>query len=308
MFPSEELLERAGNGEKSALVELDSNGFLLRGKETPEEYVRRIRMMKKHCDFFREKTAGGSEYEVYSSITISDRNAIPEEIMEEASKKTLDLYGFSISWVPGYFIDKGLGWLWGGCALSEDEPDSIPVFIIKSKFRKSPRWFIYRRDELLAHELCHAARSPLLDPPLEEHFAYATAASSLRRYMGNCFQRDRDAVLFLLPVFLLLGIQVAIHIFGAPLYAWPFWICAFLWPAFLLIRNALQRATYFRAEQKIRAAGFVNPGAVLFRCTTAEIRTFSGMDQKALNAEISERREKDVRFQILAERFMDRPS
>ena len=303
MFPAEDLLTAAGNGDSDALAELDSRGFLLKPDENAETFVERIRAMHSRFLDFLEKTSGGTSYEIYHNIFISEQERISDEIIEEASLTTVALYGFSIQWVPGYFVSRGLGWLWGGCALSDDEPDTVPVFIIRKRFQTVRKWFVYTRDELLSHELCHAARAPLHDRMLEEHFAYAGSYSRLRRYMGNCFQTDRDAILFILPVLLLLLVQVLINVFYVPLPSWPFWILAFAWPVYLLIRNARQRKRYFTAEKIVRACGFPNPGAFLFRCTSPEIESIAGKTPGEFEEFLKEKAASELRMRIMLKRF-----
>ncbi len=303
MFPAEELLTAAEKGDPDALAELDSLGFLLKPDEDAGTFVGRIRAMHSRFLDFLEKTSGGTSYEIYHNIFISEQERISDEIIEEASLTTVALYGFSIQWVPGYFVSRGLGWLWGGCALSDDEPDTVPVFIIRKRFQTVRKWFVYTRDELLSHELCHAARAPLHDRMLEEHFAYAGSYSRLRRYMGNCFQTDRDAILFILPVLLLLLVQVLINVFYIPLPSWPFWILAFAWPVYLLIRNARQRKRYFTAEKIVRACGFPNPGAFLFRCTSPEIESIAGKTPGEFEEFLKEKAASELRMRIMLKRF-----
>lgn len=303
MFPAEELLTVAEKGDPDALAELDSLGFLLKPDEDAGTFVGRIRAMHSRFLDFLEKTSGGTSYEIYHNIFISEQERISDEIIEEASLTTVALYGFSIQWVPGYFVSRGLGWLWGGCALSDDEPDTVPVFIIRKRFQTVRKWFVYTRDELLSHELCHAARAPLHDRMLEEHFAYAGSYSRLRRYMGNCFQTDRDAILFILPVLLLLLVQVLINVFYVPLPSWPFWILAFAWPVYLLIRNARQRKRYFTAEKIVRACGFPNPGAFLFRCTSPEIESIAGKTPGEFEEFLKEKAASELRMRIMLKRF-----
>ncbi len=302
-FPEEELLNRAAEGDTAALCTLDSMGFLLKPGEEAAGYVARIRAMHDRSHFFREKTADGRDYEVYSRIHIQESARIPDDIMEEAAQATDERYGFAIRWVPGYFLSSGLGPLWGGCALSDDEPDSVPIFLIRKNFRDSRKFFIYSRDELLSHELCHAARAPLMDRMLEEHFAYAGSHSRLRRYMGNCFQTDRDAMLFLFPILLLLAIQILIQFLNWEIPVYPFWILALAWPAYLLIRNALQRRVYFRAERNLRECGFTKPAAALFRCTSAEIARFASLSGAELEQALHDLAQTDLRMKIILTRF-----
>lgn len=302
-FPEEGLLNRAAEGGTEALCILDSMGFLLKPGEDAAGYVARIRAMHTRSLFFQEKTADGKVYEVYPKIHIREEARIPDRIMEEAAQATEERYGFAIRWVPGYFLSRGLGPLWGGCALSDDEPDSVPVFLIRRQFRDSRKFFIYSRDELLSHELCHAARAPLMDRMLEEHFAYAGSHSPLRRYMGNCFQTDRDAMLFLFPVLLLLGVQILVQYYEWNIPVYLFWILALVWPGYLLIRNAVQRKIYFRAERNLRSCGFERPAAALFRCTSAEIARFSGLSGEELKQTLNELAQSDLRMKIILTRF-----
>ena len=302
-FPEEELLVRAAEGDSDALCTLESMGFLLKEGEDAPGYVERIRSMHRRYLLFLENTADGKEYEVYPGIRIREDARIPASIMEEAAEATKRRYGFSIHWAPGYFLSRGLGPLWGGCALSDDAPDSVPVFLIRKNFRTSRKFFIYSRDELLSHELCHAARAPLMDRMLEEHFAYAVSHSPLRRYMGNCFQTDRDALLFLGPVLLLLLVQILVQFAGWPLPVWPFWILAFAWPVYLLIRNARQRKRYFTAEKIVRACGFPNPGAFLFRCTSPEIESIAGKTPGEFEEFLKEKAASELRMRIMLKRF-----
>ncbi len=302
-FPDELLLNRAAEGETDALCMLDSMGFILKPGEDAAGYVARIRAMHERFLSFIENTADGKDYEVYPGIHIQENSRIPDDIMEEAAQTTNERYGFAIRWVPGYFLSKGLGPLWGGCALSDDEPDSVPVFLIRKNFRNSRKFFIYSRDELLSHELCHAARAPLMDRMLEEHFAYAGSHSRLRRYMGNCFQTDRDAMLFLFPILILLAIQIMIQFLGFEIPIYPFWVLALAWPAYLLIRNAKQRKIYFSTENKLRECGFAKPSAALFRCTSEEITEFSELSAAELEQKLEELAQSDLRMKIILTRF-----
>jgi len=304
MFPGEDLLRDAELGDSDALARLDSLGFLMTSGETADSFVNRIRAMHLRALAFQEKTADGKPYEVYRNIVLEESERIPDEIIDEAALTTERLYAFSIRWVPGYFLSKGLGYLWGGCALSDEEPDSVPVFIIRAAFKTARKWFVYTRDELLSHELCHAARAPLKDRVFEEHFAYAGATSRLRRYMGNCFQTDRDAVFFLFPILLLLAVQILVNLAGMAIPVWPFWILAFAYPVYLFCRNAKQRRLYFGAESRLRALGFGNPGAVLFRCSTAEIEKIAHSTMTEVRTWMNSLAGQEIRMKIILKRFL----
>lgn len=259
-------LEQLTEDDLSKLSNLDSLGFLVGPNETFEDFRQRLLKLSDALKEFDEKLAqGADEVEILDGVTVCKDKRIPDEIIEEAGKVTEHYYRFSINWAPGFFMSKDIGWLWGGCALTDAE-QSLTVFLVRSNFMNKQKWFIYDRRELLAHELCHTARHVINDNTLEEFFAYQTAPSKIRRYMGNCFIYKHDAILFLLPTIILLAAQVvkSFSTYNYPI--WPFWILALAYPAFLLVRNNIARVVFFRACSKLIAFGFVDALAILFRC------------------------------------------
>ena len=203
--------------------------------------------------------------------------------------------------MPAFFPTRGLGLLWGGCTVITDT--GFPVFFLRRGFRARPKWFIYRRDELLAHELCHAVRGCLEDEPYEEQFAYMTSDSAFRRWSGNCFRHEWDAVAFLIPVVLLLAAQIIVYTGLLNLPLWPFWIVAFAFPAFLVARNIPGRRTFFAARTKLEKAGFTIPDAALFRMTSDEIRTLARTPDAQIGNFLNNKSGAELRWQILIHRF-----
>ena len=188
-------LENLPEDDLSELAHLDSLGFLVGTEETFEDFRQRLLKLCDSLKEFEEKLEqGNDEVEIFDGISVCKDKRIPTEIVEEAGKVTEHYYRFKINWAPGFFISKDIGWLWGGCALS-DEEQVLTVFLIRSSFENKRKWFIYDRRELLAHELCHTARHVVNDNTLEEFFAYQTATSKVRRYMGNCFIYKYDAII-----------------------------------------------------------------------------------------------------------------
>ena len=307
-FPAKEYLENLVNLPEEKLIpvlaELDSRGLLLAPGETLEHFVKRLLQEKENIDKLNKELDENSEAEPLIGLKLKKGWEIPEEIMEEGFAETEKHYAFKASWVPGFFPASGLGVLWGGCSISSTE-DTPTIFIIRSSFRNKEKYFIYSRKELISHELCHAVRVPIGDMTYEEHFAYALSSSALRRYTGNCFKSEKDAIFFLLPLFFLLLIQVMRITYTPNLPAWPFWILAFVWPAFLIFVNMRERKQYFKAEEALKKADFTNPAAVLFRCNTKEIEGFA----KCGNIEdtekiLAEKKNSDLRWKVILHRFM----
>jgi len=214
------------------------------------------------------------------------------------------LYEVRPDWVPGFFVNESFGFLWGGCSLSDSE-SGLNLFIIRKNFRKRRRWLVYDRVELLAHELCHAARQALDDWRFEEYFAYRTAKAPLRRWFGNCFVRKFDAWLFLLPILLLPVVQVVRGWYWTALPIWPFWILAALYPLFLAGRNLTAQRLAARARRKLTARNVPSPDAVLFRLTAAEIRELAEAEDTM--AVLNDFMAKDLRGVVLARRLAAGP-
>ena len=197
-FPEAELARGA---------ELDGAGFLPRRGESAEQFFRRVEtILGIHREFEAELAAAG-EVGVYG-LQLRSQDRIPDEIIGEAEEVTDRLYSFRTRHVPGFFLSRDVGLLWGGCMICDpDHP--LSVFLIRGAFRKRQRWLFYNRRELLAHELCHSMRQSLEEITLEEYFAYQTSPSRLRRYLGNCFIREYDAIWFVIPaLLLLLGVSI----------------------------------------------------------------------------------------------------
>ena len=309
-FPSIEFLSTLKKKEESELIsllaELDAKGLLLAPGETLDSFIKRLIREKENIDKLNKELEENSEAEPLIGLKLKSSWEIPEEIMEEGFAETEKHYAFKANWVPGFFPASGLGVLWGGCSISSTE-ETPTLFIIRSSFRNKDKYFIYSRKELISHELCHAVRVPIGDMTYEEHFAYALSSSALRRYTGNCFKSEKDAIFFLLPLFFLLLIQFMRISYTPNLPAWPFWILAFVWPAFLIFVNMRERKRYFKAEKALKNAGFINPSAVLFRCNTKEIEDFAKCgNHEETEKNLAEKRNSDLRWKVIFHRFMQK--
>ena len=289
--------------ELDQLAELDSNGFLLAPGENADAFLKRVAKIEGMLDSFEKSLDSNEAQEACPGLALSKEARIPGEILVEAENATERLYGFKINWVPGFFLSKGVGLLWGGCAISFQ--GGFSLFLIRGAFAKAKRWFIYDREELMAHELCHVARTPLADKPLEEHFAYQTAKSMLRRHIGNCFQTQFDAMLFIAPVFTLLAAQVLNICMQYNLPIWLFWTFAIASPLFLIGRNELQRIVVKRAASALREAGFSRPQAILFRSRYKEVKRMALLKGKPgqLAEWLESLAKEDLRWAVALRRF-----
>lgn len=255
------------------LLKLDSHGLFPAPGENTEDF--RARLLKEYA--FAEKISAQSERitlwesaDGKDKLEVGNSDRIDNELFAPAWEMTQKMYGFAVDYVPGFYLFDKVGLLWGGCSLYDDETE-MKVFLLRPAFKNKKRFLIYDRTELIAHELCHCARQVLHDHAIEEFFAYQTSRSILRRYIGNCFIRETDAMLFLLPSILLLIAQLIKNFLFSSLPIFPFWLFLAIIMLYFLVRNQRSRNMIAKARKNLQNISS-NPEAVLFRSTLAEIK------------------------------------
>ena len=290
------------------LVKFDENGLFLADKENANEFKKRMKLLFNNINKVYDDIENKSNYKIFDNITATKDDIISNDIMQEASTRTENLFAFSASWVPGFFLSKSLGLMWGGCAVYYPE-SGLSMFLIRKSFKENEKFFIYKRKELLSHELCHAARLPLNDPVYEEHFAYMTSKNKFRQYFGNCFQGRWDAHLFLGPVLLLLAVQIfRTFVTSTDIIIAPFWILIIIYPIYMLLRSHKQRKDYFKAMKNLKALKITEPRAILFRSVKKEISRMALLEGKSLINFINYKCKESLRWKIIKKRFLSNAS
>ena len=304
MFPltSKELTNLKKN-DFELLQKLDDNGCFAGVNESFAEFKSRLILEKRELDKFDKKITSGEATEIIDDIKVVKDDLIPLEIINEAGETTQKFYDFRIDYLPGFFLNKDIGLLWGGCSIY-DEKSGQRIFLIRKNFKNSHNWFIYDRNELLSHELCHDARQILNDRKLEEFFAYQTSKSALRRYIGNCFISEADALLFVLPPILLLLAQLSqIYIFPN-LSIVPFWAFTIGMIIFFFLRNHLARKIFFNASAKIEKFKIEKSSAFLFRCTSSEMAEIAKLNSREeFLLWVNNKAKNELRFQIISRKW-----
>ncbi len=299
---SDSLLDAAAQGDLGALVELDRHGFLLGGSETAVELAERLRGFRERLLDMERELAGQGRWRI-EDVTLAAADRIPQALFKPLEEVTRRHYGFAIDWVPGFYVDPSYGWLFGGCAYYF-HPDFFALFIIRKSFASKERWLIYDRSELLAHELCHVARTALHSEVFEEEFAYRTSSSGFRRQIGGIFQSPRDSYLLLGSTFLLLFAQLVQSLFLPALWIWPFWAIVLAVVAGLVGKGRKLRGTMAKALRNLEGvvAG-QQAAALLFRCTDEEILTIAGLaDAAQVTAWLQSRT--GWRWKVIEQRFL----
>ena len=293
------------DAQTAELLKLDHAGFIPAPGMSREDFLHQTEtILETHRSFDEILNSSGSA-DIFNTVTVHPDERIAPELLDEAAAQTEELYGFSVRHVPGFYLTKAVGLLWGGCMLS-DPDEHFSVMLLRNAFRKHRRFLNYTRDELLAHELCHSVRQNMTEITLEEYFAYQTSKSPIRRYLGNCFIRDIDALFFVLPMMLLPVVEILKAFCFPQLPTYPFWILALLYPAYLLIRNAHSRRIVNNARTALKSCNVRQLEAVLFRSTLAELKlfpSFTNCPEKFLDW-ANTQAETELRWQIMLRRFI----
>ncbi|MBE6388458.1 MAG: hypothetical protein IKD29_10855 [Lentisphaeria bacterium] len=283
---------------------LDAAGVIPGAGETCEAFFSRAqRSFDVQRQLFNALTLNGKEM-IFDGIEIELDRKVDDALLENSRELTEKLYSFRVEHIPGFFLSGSVGPLWGGCLIGDPDLD-LAVFFLRNAFKDREKWLFYNRTELGAHELCHSARVAVNDPELEEYFAYQTSSSKLRRYLGNCFIRDWDAILFVLPALLLPIAQFFQMMFYPRMWILPFWIIALIYPCYLLFRNQRARNKVSRARKVLLNCDVSKADAVLFRCTPGELEEIGRLSSREqLLQYVGERSENELRWQVIEKRFI----
>ncbi len=207
------------------------------------------------------------------------RNSKAED-HEGATIRLVNLFACQPDWVPVQYGNKGLS-LWEGAA-TWVEKGTVRIQL-KNGFKKGVYLGLYRRDEVLAHELVHLTRMAFEEPVYEEVFAYLTAKSKLRRMFGPLFRRPFESTLFVVTSFLPL---LAIALGNADLFP-LLWSIPLAYFSFLGLRLALSQRKLTKCLKNLPAL-VDNPLALALRLTDKEISLFSRLKPDQITAYIHE--------------------
>jgi len=207
-------------------------------------------------DFHRGLIPGPSEDEKTFLERISRLTTQPNQ-EQEAHVITLNLFGFSVDWVPVFYSNQELPF-WEGAATWIGQTPSIQL---RENFKKGS-YLGYRREEVLAHEAIHAARIAFEEPQFEEVLAYRTSKNRLRKWAGPLFRKSWESAVFMISL--------------VPAFLGYFWIplAALGW---LSIRLAWTQWTLQRCLRKL-------PLSLIVCLTDAEIRKFSRLSLADIQA------------------------
>ncbi len=301
LFTESELaLVRAGDA--TLLATLDARGLFPAPGEDAAGFASRLEMLDRNLTGVEDTLREQGRYEL-SGLVLKPEDRIDPVLFTEAGELTDSLFAFRVDWVPGFYTDPHHAWLFGGCAFF-DPDDFLTLFIIRKSFAKSPRWFLYDRRELLAHELTHVARNALRAERFEERFAYQTAKTAFRRSLGSVFRSQSDSFILLASVLLLVCAQFTQVLFLAWIPVWLFWLGVGGTVGRLAFRHWQTGAEFAAARYRLRPAFGAHALAVLCRCTDAEVRELADLPPAPAAAWLEARKASgELRWQVIFARF-----
>lgn len=223
------------------LLALDQIGFIPGPKEEEEAFLARVQKTK-------ERYEKGDK--------------IPEAHWDWVREFLYELFHVKPLYICAFYSNKGLTpWQAAAAWIEEKKIDSIQL---RKGLEKGTYLKVYKREEILAHEAVHSARSGFNETVSEEFFAYMTSEKKWRRVLGPILRRPWEAWPFLL--FCLAG------------SLWPvfYWGSA-LWAGIGFYRLISQHLRLKRAADHIykKVKDFKRVRAILFRLTDQEIVQFS---------------------------------
>ncbi len=303
-------------------AELDMAGFIASPADDINSLRHRAASVRRAEAQLAEELERNGRAVLFDDLEVTpDMKICPGLVEEEGGALTQQLYSFRMGGVPGFFLSENLGWFFGGCLVWGEGTDdgktasagpgegTLAVFLLRKSFRERRRFFVYDRSELLAHELCHAARRFMDDGYFEEYFAYRTGKGrSLRKLLGGVFRSGYDAALFAVPAMILPVAQAVKNWIFPGLPVWPFWIFAAAGPGYLLFSALQLHLTVKRASQTLRRFGKAeNPGAVLFRLPPDEIKALARMCTEAEWRKFDAAHSGKLYWETVKERFLTHP-
>lgn len=300
------ILETLHEADIDSLCQLDKEGFIVGKEETLEEFKARLDKIFNDIRDLDNELKDNNSFIVYGRLGIKNSDRIGQELCEEAKQIVSSKYAFAPSLIESFYAPKNFGFFVGGCAVSFDS--GLCVILLRNAFKNKKKWLLYTSLELLAHELCHSARTPIKDNTLEEFFAYNISTSPLRRYLGNCFRSQWDSILILAPILLLMAVTILKAVIYPYINTTFFWLLIVIYPAFLIIRNNMALSKLTKAKRVLTSYLTKNENVmpVLFRCSLEEISSIAKMSNKqSFNSFIQCKAQSELRWKIIQSRFIE---
>lgn len=231
-----------------------------------------------------------------------------EVLIQDGLEKIERLYDCAPTWAPVVFNNHKLTFWHGGCAWIFQLADTTPtsaLLQLRAQFQKSPKYLgLYKRDELIAHEMAHIGRMMFQEPQFEEVLAYRTSTSWFRRWFGPIVQSPKESLWFIL----ILGVMILADLSVLALdhktaYSLSLWT-KLLPLGLVLLAMARLGWRQWQFTQCLKQLTTVYKDAtiaerVIYRLRDNEIKAFARMSTADIKAFIYAQSYEDMRWRVI---------
>jgi len=220
-----------------------------------------------------------------------------------AHQLTKELFDFQVCWLPAVYSKRNLPFWQGAAAWIYQDVEGVKktVLQLRPSMKFKPYLGLYPQQEVLAHEIAHAARMAFDEPHFEEKLAFLTSKSGYRRFLGPFFRSSKESYVFVILLILPLLTQIASLFFEASAFFTSLsflpWCCL----AFGLIRLLHLQNLFKKSIKKIRCL-LKDPKkatAVLFRLTDQEIIFLAKHTLEEIQLDIAAKKHTSLRWKVL---------
>lgn len=214
-----------------------------------------------------------------------------QHLLNEAMPLTHELYGIQPRWVPLFCSNYQLAPWHAGCAwiFQLDEKTPMAAFLqLRARFSTSSTYLgLYRRSELIAHELAHVGRMLYHEPQFEEILAYQSSYSTWRRWLGPIVQSSKESLLFIITLALVVMIDLALLSFGNGIggfTAWEIKLVPLALIIFAFVRLSLRQWQFKKCLKHLKELYQQHQIAhhLIYRLRDNEIKQFARLSPSAI--------------------------
>jgi len=284
------------NDEK--LIYLNQAGFIPGPFETEENFFERVNLA---MQFFNEKELFFKNVQIRPPFPLDDKVIKP--LRHWVRSQLIRRFDITPDFLHIYFHNKGLSFFQGAATwlLELDNKITLPLLQLRTGLKKGKYLGIYGFDEIVSHESVHAARALFDEKIFEEHFAYMTSSSFLRRIFGPIVKNTWEIIILFILCFFVFAF-VFFPSSSLLSYVGSFSFFALLgYASFGLIRLFKNRLFFVLALRKLKKIFKSKDTAffVLFRLTDREIFSFAISSRKKILEYANQQKNKSLRWKVI---------
>lgn len=287
------------------LIAFNKQGIIPGPAETEEAFQER----SKHCLHIRETLA---QY-VKEDFPLKGDGKGPQELFTAAYRVTKPLYGIEPDWIPIFFSNFRLSPWHGGCAwifqLEEDSPVAA-LFQLRKKYADPKQGWLYKGEEIVAHEMAHVGRMLFEEPQFEELLAYRSSPKPFRRWFGPIVKNSIESALFVMVLLLIVLLDLFFVIFGyESAYYQAIWlkIIPLMMMGYGFLRLGKKQRQFQRCLENLEQLFHEKECAshVAYRLTDEEIIAFGEKPPEQILEYVRLNKEVSLRWKAIAAAYFD---